>query len=405
MEFTRVAVLNRTPNAFDTDETAAAWLVRLDADTSPATLDLWQQWLREDARHHAAFVRVEQGWRQAECLKSLRPLDGEVREDLLEGLPTAAAAEVVSTGQPGEAGAPGSWSGLGLFRWLGRSRPRRSPGLRGAPAPYSTLAVAVGAATAASLLVLAAWHFFPRHNYQFHQTERGGFERIILPDGSTASLNTNSALRVHFTHHHREILLTRGEALFSVAPDELRPFEVNAGGNAVRALGTSFTVRLRPAGKIEVLVLKGEVTVDNPHSIDSAGTIGTGPASSTDARALLSSGDDAMIDSQGRAQIERVDAPGMAHKLAWIHGQIWFQHCALSEAIAEFNRYNSSQFILADPALAQLHIGGSFATTDPAAFMAALEDVFGIRPLPPRRDAFGTEVIQLVASRPVGTSR
>jgi transmembrane sensor len=356
--------LNRSTNAFNTEATAAAWLVRLDADTSPVTLDLWQQWLREDARHHAAFVRVEQGWRQAECLKSLRPLDGEVRENLLEGLATTAESAV------------------------GRARPRDTP------APSGTLAVVLGAGIAASLLVLAAWHFFPRHDYQFHQTERGGFERVVLPDGSTASLNTNSEIRVHFTHHHREIVLTRGEAFFSVAHDELRPFEVNVGGNAVRALGTSFTVRLRPAGKIEVLVLTGEVTVDNPHSIGS-----------TDARALLSSGDDATIDTQGRAQIERVDAPGMAHKLAWIHGQIWFQHCALSEAIAEFNRYNSSQLILTDPALAQLHIGGSFVTTDPAAFMAALEDVFGIRPLPPERDAFGTEVIQLVATRPVETSR
>ena len=159
----------------------------------------------------------------------------------------------------------------------------------------------------------------------------------------------------------------------------------------MRALGTCFSVRLRAAGKVEVLVLQGEVAVDDPR-----------PASD---RSVLSSGDDAMIDSDGGPQIERVDAPGIAHKLAWIHGQIWFQHCALSEAIAEFNRYNSRQFVLADPALAELHIGGSFATTDPAAFMAALEHVFGIRALPPRPDAFGADVIQLVASRPVGASR
>jgi transmembrane sensor len=262
--------------------------------------------------------------------------------------------------------------------------------LWGAP-PHSTLAVALGAGALACLLVLTGWHFLTQADHRVHQTERGGFERVVLPDGSTASLNTNSEIRVHFTHHHREVVLTRGEALFAVARDELRPFEVTAGGNAVRALGTCFSVRLRAAGKVEVLVLQGEVAVDNPR-----------PASD---RSVLSTGDDATIDAQGRAQIERVDAPGMAHKLAWIHGQIWFQHCALSEAVAEFNRYNSSQFVLADPALAQLHIGGSFATTDPAAFMAALEHVFGIRPLPPRPHAFGTEVIQLVASRPAGASR
>lgn len=373
--------MNRTPNASDTEETAAAWLVRLDVDTSEVTLASWQQWLREDVRNHAAFVRVEKGWRQAECLKSLRPLDGAVRADLLDAFPE------VGGSPSGGAGLQQVSSGWGLLRLLGPSRWLR---LWGAP-PHSTLAVALGAGALACLLVLTGWHFLTQADHRVHQTERGGFERVVLPDGSTASLNTNSEIRVHFTHHHREVVLTRGEALFSVARDELRPFEVTAGGNAVRALGTSFSVRLRAAGKVEVLVLQGEVAVDNPR-----------PASD---RSVLSTGDDATIDAQGRAQIERVDAPGMAHKLAWIHGQIWFQHCALSEAVAEFNRYNSSQFVLADPALAQLHIGGSFATTDPAAFMAALEHVFGIRPLPPRPHAFGTEVIQLVASRPAGASR
>jgi transmembrane sensor len=370
--------LNRTPNAFDTETQAAAWLVRLDADTSAATLALWQQWLREDARHHAAFVRVENGWRQAECLKSLRPLGGGVRVDLLDSFPgvrgrsAPGLAEAAGAGCLGASGLP-RW--LGLPRWFGASR---------LPAPHSVLAVALGAGALASLLVLAGWRFLTQPDHRVHQTERGGFERVVLPDGSTASLNTNSEIQVHFTHQHREIVLTRGEALFSVVHDELRPFEVDAGGNAVRALGTSFAVRLRAAGQVEVLVVQGEVAVDNPQS--------------TGARPLLSSGDDATIDTEGRPHTDRVDAPGIAHRLAWTHGRIWFEHCALSAAIAEFNRYNSRQFVLADPALAQLHIGGSFATTDPAAFMAALEHVFGIRSLPPRPDAFGTEVIQLVGS-------
>jgi transmembrane sensor len=379
--------LNRTPNAFDTEEMAAAWLVRLDVDTSEVALASWQQWLREDARHHAAFVRVEQGWRQAECLKSLRPLDWVVRADLLDAFPEMGRSEAAAgAGPSGGVGSPRMSSGLRLSRWLGQ---RHRSGLSGAP-PLSTLGVALGAGAVTCLLVLAGWRFLMQPDHRVHQTERGGFERVVLPDGSTASLNTNSEIRVHFTHHHREIVLTRGEALFSVARDELRPFEVDAGANAVRALGTSFAVRLRTAGKVEVLVLQGEVAVDDRR-----------PAG---ARSVLSSGDDAMIDTDGGPQIERVDAPGIAHKLAWIHGQIWFQHCALSEAIAEFNRYNSRQFVLADPALAELHIGGSFATTDPAAFMAALEHVFGIRALPPRPDAFGADVIQLVASRPRSVS-
>jgi ferric-dicitrate binding protein FerR (iron transport regulator) len=307
-QFTRVSVLNRTPNAFDTEETAAAWLVRLDVDTSEATLASWQQWLREDARHRAAFVRVEQGWRQAECLKSLRPLDGVVRADLLDAFPEMGRSEAASAGPSGGSGSPRMSSGFGLSRWLGPRRRlglRRWLGLSRAP-PYSTLAVALGASAVTCLLVLAGWRFLMQPDHRVHQTERGGFERVVLPDGSTASLNTNSEIRVHFTHHQREIVLTRGEALFSVARDELRPFEVDAGANAVRALGTSFAVRLRPAGKVEVLVLQGEVAVDDPRS---AG-----------ARSVFSSGDDAMIDADGEPQIERVDAPGIEHKLAWAHG-------------------------------------------------------------------------------------
>ena len=81
VQSTRVFVLRRTPKALDTEEEAAAWLVRLDANSSAATLASWQQWLREDTGHHDAFVRVEKGWRRSECLKSLRPLDGAVKLD------------------------------------------------------------------------------------------------------------------------------------------------------------------------------------------------------------------------------------------------------------------------------------------------------------------------------------
>ena len=122
--------LHRTPKALDTEAEAAAWLVRLDADDSTATLASWQQWLREDTGHHAAFMRVERGWRRSECLKSLRPLDGAVRLDLMDGFP-----------------------GLGPAARRTRAA-RRSA--------YAALAVAVGAGALASLLVLAGWHFFTR---------------------------------------------------------------------------------------------------------------------------------------------------------------------------------------------------------------------------------------------------
>jgi ferric-dicitrate binding protein FerR (iron transport regulator) len=128
VQSTRVFVLRRTPKALDTEEEAAAWLVRLDADSSSATLASWQQWLHEDTGHHAAFVRVEKGWRRSECLKSLRPLDGTVKLDLMDGFPGVGPA----------------------------SRRTRA----GRRARYATLAVALGAGALAGLLVLAGWDLF-----------------------------------------------------------------------------------------------------------------------------------------------------------------------------------------------------------------------------------------------------
>jgi len=125
--------LNRSPGAFHDEVQAAEWLVRLDADPSAATMSLWLQWLSEDARHHAAFARLEARWRQVDRLRSLRPLDGRVDADLLDTFPGV---------RPRSGSRPRRW-----WRWSPSS-------LR---APYGELAVAAAASALASLLVLAGW--------------------------------------------------------------------------------------------------------------------------------------------------------------------------------------------------------------------------------------------------------
>lgn len=79
--------LKRTHDAFLTEVQAAAWLIRLEADASEANLAQWRHWLEENARHRAAYVRLKRGWSETDCLKRLRPLDGNVRLDLLDSFP------------------------------------------------------------------------------------------------------------------------------------------------------------------------------------------------------------------------------------------------------------------------------------------------------------------------------
>jgi transmembrane sensor len=319
--------VTRASKTSDNEELAAAWLVRLEADTSATTMASWEQWLRDDARHHVSFARLENSWRRMDCLRSVRPLDGTVDLDLLDDAPGAQArpaggdASGTCVEPSGSAGSPVSFI---------------ASHLSGATIIYRSIAVALAAGALSSLLVFAGWLFLTRPDRAIHRTELGGFERVLLPDGSTASLNTNSEIRIQFTRQRRRILLTRGEALFAVAHDDTRPFEVAAGGNTVRAVGTSFDVRLRAYGQVEVLVTQGRVALDLRRN-------GESPLTSDSRGALLTSGDDALIDTKGPPRTKRINPSDIEHRLAWTRGQIWLNHSTLAEAIAEFNRYRGDR--------------------------------------------------------------
>jgi transmembrane sensor len=338
--------LQRPSEAPDTATQAAAWLVRLEADVSAATQAQWRQWLGEDTRHHAAYVRIEAGWRQTDCLKRLGPLDGTVDVDVLATFP-----------------------GLQL-----PARPRHAFRPKFTHVAFAAVAALVAVVT----LMLALRWYTPTG---LRRTDLGGFERTTLPDGSTVLLNTNTEIQVRFSRTRREVVLTRGEALFTVAQVQDRPFAVVAGHVAVNALGTAFAVRLLADARAEIVVARGRVAVT---------------PGSTAPRLMLSAGDTATIDAQGRAATDRIDANDLDHRLAWTRGQIWLNEATLATAVTEFNRYNSRKFVLVDPSLATLRVGGSFAATDPTAFIEALERVFGIRALSVQ-DSSGAAVIGLAA--------
>src|SRR5262249_50414206 len=156
------------------------------------------------------------------------------------------------------------------------------------------------------------------------------------------------------TPRHREVLLERGEVLFNVAHDEHRPFDVKAGEAVVRAVGTSFVVRVRDERHVEVLVAEGRVA------------IGSHAPPQT-----VSAGQQALIRREPlRLDLEPVAAADIPYRLAWTQGRIWFKQNTLAEAVAEFNRYNRRQLVIADPAIATLRVGGAFDVTDPDAFVA-----------------------------------
>lgn len=66
---------------------AAAWLVRLDNGASAIDQASLDRFLTDNARHHAAFVRLSVVWSRFDALKNLAPIDRSVDPDLLAPAP------------------------------------------------------------------------------------------------------------------------------------------------------------------------------------------------------------------------------------------------------------------------------------------------------------------------------
>ncbi len=141
--------------------------------------------------------------------------------------------------------------------------------------PYSrrNWLVWVIAASLAGLVVLLGFHaqLFSRT----YETAYGETRTVILPDGSTVMLNSNSSLQIPrfgfgrqwFNMPTREVRLT-GEAFFSVTHTATNQrFVVKTGnGPEIVVLGTEFTVFARPRG-LKVALNRGKVAV-NYHQPD-----------------------------------------------------------------------------------------------------------------------------------------
>jgi transmembrane sensor len=352
-----------------TEAKAAEWLIRLEGNASDTTKAEFDTWIAADARNHAAFLRLEKTWRRTDALKRLRPIDGSVDENVLDKFGQVTPIpdvpeEIVETPAPAK-------------------RSRLWPTLIAA-----SLVMAVGA---------SAWTAVQRSEWQVYKTDFGGFERIALKDGSTALLNTNSEIRVRLTDERREIVLTQGEALFTVAHDIRRPFDVQAGDTVVRAVGTAFSVRLREQKQVDVIVTEGRVAIDPPDDLLESKL----PRQSVTLPTLstLAAGESVRVAEHRLQHVQTVAAEDMTRKMAWTQGRLWFDRVTLAEAVREFNRYNRRQLVIDDPAIAELHIGGTYDATDLDSFVAALH-TFEIRAFPTRSKADdpGSEVIRLVRS-------
>ncbi|MDO9105567.1 MAG: FecR family protein [Methylovulum sp.] len=190
-------------------------------------------------------------------------------------------------------------------------------------------------------------------------TDIGKQQRIRLDDGSHVTLNTDSAITVNLKHDQRLVELLKGEAFFDVEPDADRPFIVDGSHSSTRVLGTRFFVHENDNGD-EVNVLSGRVEVSNKHHREES--------------VILHDDDNVSVNRMG---LSKTNNPKLA--TSWLDGYLVFQDVALTDAIAQIQRYRNGVVVFRDTRLKQFRINGRISLHDPKLILEALEKTLPIK--------------------------
>lgn len=294
------------------EEEAARWALRhpLSAEENCELED----WLAQDRRHVGALLRMQAA---------------------LSAIDRAIVADTDVLTAPIEA-SPRGPSRRWVLRGLGR------------------------AAAAVACIGVIGW---PHLRGERVTTARGEIRRLPLADGSVATIDTQSDLRVAMAGTTRHIALAAGQAWFQVAKDRRRPFIVDAGIAQVRAVGTAFSVRRTETG-VQIAVTEGTVVAWCDGAKGAMSVLVAGQY------ATFTRNCDTPQTGTAPAAIER--------SLAWREGEISLEGETLGDAVAAFNRYNRQQLVVDDPLLSRERLVGLFKIGNPAEFAAMLERSIGV---------------------------
>jgi transmembrane sensor len=297
-----------------TDE-ALDWFLRLREDHDPETATAFERWRQADPARAEAFGKLS----RMHAMPSLHK--ATLRDAKLIGLGERAPVASVPAQQ-------------GSGRWIS-----------GIAAVAAMLLIAVGWQQAPALLL--QW----RSDYR---TTAGERDTVSLPDGSTVTLNTATALAIDFVDGRRRISLLAGEAFFEVRHDPSHPFVVAGRFSEVEVKGTAFAVSTDSEGDVVVLE-RGSVEVS-----------GEGDRTK---HAMLKPGEMIVATASGLSPVRNAD---LDRTLAWREGRIVFYDRPFRQALGDLERYYDGSVVVMTDRVSGRTVSGNYRIDDAEAAIHTL---------------------------------
>ncbi|NOS74060.1 MAG: DUF4880 domain-containing protein [Methyloglobulus sp.] len=322
------------PNLPELNQQAIDWLIKLRADNiSDEDMHGFADWLSQDAAHSAAFAEAEDMFNGMVAAGISLRQKLSITVEATKSKPTQVIDPAITVNSAKMRKQP-----IQTKQWL-----------------------AIPLALAATLLVAILGimpkqaHLLDAYLSDYH-TGTGELQDIALTDGSRLLLNTNSAVSVDYQDAMRLITLHHGQVRFTVAKDNNRPFEVQSGELAVRALGTVFEVYNREIGDISVTVQEHAVYARLSASQEIAPSEQAQPV-------VINEGQ--QIHYLGGKNLPAPKNCDISQLTAWQQQKLFINDRPLSELITELNRYRNGRIYVPDANLNNQRITGVFSLANP----------------------------------------
>lgn len=226
----------------------------------------------------------------------------------------------------------------------------------------TALAASLGAGALA--VGIGGYVVFSGGSAEAFETGVGEQREVDLADGTRVLLNASSRLEARIRDDRREVRLLAGEALFTIAESSVGFFSIGTPSGEIEAAGGEILVKLLPEGA-RVALLSDGARASRRTWIGQTSPVAAGVNSE-----IVIGREDVAVDASTAEQLAR--------RTLWREGMLAFDNTPLSEAVADVTRQSGVRFVFADPALADLRVGGLVRTDDLDAFLELLRNNLAI---------------------------